>query len=150
MLKHRPLFPPWQRRKKRQTTIIPKSERAPSHTRMLLEPMKRAVARDETEHISQRSSRGHQIPTLPTSSDAVEEDKCHRLPLSTCPTARQQTELRLPTRRSPVREPIVNHQTQISPDLEIGKMTRPRVLGCHRMEQRRAEKIYSDAAASPQ
>jgi hypothetical protein len=40
---------PRKRQKKRQTSAIPKSERAPSHTKMLSEPMKRTVASDETE-----------------------------------------------------------------------------------------------------
>jgi hypothetical protein len=56
---HRPPLPPWQRRKKRGTAIIPRSGRAPLHTRMLLELMNRAVASDGTEtlwHVGRGSS----------------------------------------------------------------------------------------------
>jgi hypothetical protein len=46
-------------RKKRWTSAIPRSGRAPSHTEMLFEPMNQVVARDETEtlwHVDRGSS----------------------------------------------------------------------------------------------
>jgi hypothetical protein len=56
---HRPPPPPWQCREKRRTTAIPRSGRAPSHTRMLFEPMNRIVTSDESEtlwHVGRGSS----------------------------------------------------------------------------------------------
>jgi hypothetical protein len=67
---------------------------------MLLEVMNRVVASDETEtlwHVGQDLSRGHQIPTPPTSSDALKEEKRRGLPLSTWLTTRQQTQQQQPT-----------------------------------------------------
>jgi hypothetical protein len=41
--------PPWPHRKKRRIAAIPRSGRAPSHTKMLFEPMNRTAASNETE-----------------------------------------------------------------------------------------------------
>jgi hypothetical protein len=46
---HRSPPPPRKHRKKRQTSAIPKSGRAPSHTKMFFEPMNRTVASNKTE-----------------------------------------------------------------------------------------------------
>ena len=71
----RPPPPPWQRWKKRRIAAIPRSGRAPSHARMLFEPMNRAVASDETEtlwHVDRGSSPWSPDP------DAVNFIRCSR------------------------------------------------------------------------
>jgi hypothetical protein len=71
----RPPPPPWQRRKKMRTAAIPRSRRAPSHTKMLFEPLKRVAASDETEslwHVGRGSS-----PWSPD-LDAVNFIRCSR------------------------------------------------------------------------
>jgi hypothetical protein len=51
---HRPPPPPWQCQKKRRTTAIPRSGRAPSHKWRPFELMNRIVTSDESETVAHR------------------------------------------------------------------------------------------------
>jgi hypothetical protein len=130
-------------RKKRWTSAIPRSRKAPS-------PYKDAFWADEPGCHTRRDrdivARRPGIFPLVTRSRHSQLHLMHskKRNIAACiihapPTARHQTQLQQPTRPPPTRVSAIDHQTQISSDPNIGEKTGPSTSRHHRLNDAEME-----------